>query len=298
MVILYGLVVFLKLYSYAHTNYVLRDKYFKVAASKKQDDLKLSFACQIDVSDYPKSLTFRWMFLFFLFPTLCYQLSYPRTDHINFQRVFAKCGLFAILTMIVYLIGYQYVYPSIVNSVQYLDDPLVNTPRLMERILKIAVPNLYLWLIAFYAFFDCFLSIIAELTYFGDAKFYGDWWNARTVGHYWNTWNLPVHNWIKRHILFPLAKAGYSKLFSMFACFLFSAFFHEYIFAVPFGLKGMAFVGIFAQVPLVLATDGLKTYHYLGNIIFWLSIALGQPFLIVWYYRDYMIKHGLTPNLS
>lgn len=38
------------------------------------------------------------------------------------------------------------------------------------------VPNLYLWLISFYAFFDLYLGILAEITYFGDSNFYGDWW--------------------------------------------------------------------------------------------------------------------------
>lgn len=79
----------------------------------------------------------------------------------------------------------------------------------IERILKLSVPNLYVWLCMFYCFFhlwyvilaDCFsallciirsgelwtqfyacrLNILAELLRFGDREFYKAWWNAKTV---------------------------------------------------------------------------------------------------------------------
>ncbi len=42
----------------------------------------------------------------------------------------------------------------------------------MERLLKLAVPTLYGWLIIFYALFHVWLNILAEITYFGDREFY------------------------------------------------------------------------------------------------------------------------------
>jgi len=241
-----------------------------------------------DIQNFPNTVTFSRMLLFWFFPTLCYQLEYPRTDKISFYRLFGKLATFFVLSSIIYVIAFQYIYPAIVNSMPYLDDPLVNTPKIIERILKAAVPNLYLWLISFYALFDCFLGALAELTYFGDTKFYGDWWNARTLGYYWSNWNLPVHAWMKRHIMIPLLNLGFSKNFGVFICFFISALGHEFILAVPFGLKGIAFFGILAQIALIFITEKLKNYHYAGNIIFWLSISLGQPFLTVLYYRDYL----------
>jgi hypothetical protein len=45
-------------------------------------------------------------------------------------------------------------------------------------------------------------------------------------------------------------------------------------------------------------TEILKQYHYIGNIIFWMSIALGQPFMTVMYYRDYLAHTGLPPTIN
>lgn len=50
-------------------------------------------------------------------------------------------------------------------------------------------------------------------------------------------------------------------------------------------------------MPLIYWTEILKHYHYVGNVIFWMSIALGQPFLSVIYYRDYLAHTGLPPSI-
>jgi hypothetical protein len=47
--------------------------------------------------------------------------------------------------------------------------------KLIERVLKLAIPNLLCWLCMFYALFHCWLNILGELTYFGDRLFYKDW---------------------------------------------------------------------------------------------------------------------------
>ena len=52
---------------------------------------------------------------------------------------------------------------------------------LPQRILKLAVPNLFVWILGFYAFFHLYLNILAELLRFDDRLFYKDWWNCTTV---------------------------------------------------------------------------------------------------------------------
>jgi len=52
---------------------------------------------------------------------------------------------------------------------------------LSQRILKLAVPNLFVWILGFYAFFHLYLNILAELLRFDDRLFYKDWWNCTTV---------------------------------------------------------------------------------------------------------------------
>ena len=51
----------------------------------------------------------------------------------------------------------------------------------MTRTLKLAVPNIAIWLLFFYAYFHAFMNACAEVLRFGDRQFYRDWWNAPNV---------------------------------------------------------------------------------------------------------------------
>ena len=44
--------------------------------------------------------------------------------------------------------------------------------RILERVLKLAIPSLYVWLLIFAALFHVGLNIVAEITQFGDREFY------------------------------------------------------------------------------------------------------------------------------
>lgn len=44
--------------------------------------------------------------------------------------------------------------------------------RVVERVLKLALPSTYAWLLCFYALFHLWLNVLAELTRFGDREFY------------------------------------------------------------------------------------------------------------------------------
>lgn len=71
---------------------------------------------------------------------------------------------------------------------------------MLERILKLSVPSIIIWLLMFYVIFHSYLNLWAELLRFGDRQFYRPWWNATTIAEYWRLWNIPVYNWVKRHI--------------------------------------------------------------------------------------------------
>ncbi|EYU23668.1 hypothetical protein MIMGU_mgv1a022758mg, partial [Erythranthe guttata] len=103
-----------------------------------------------------------------------------------------------------------YINPIVQNSQHPLKGDFLYA---IERVLKLSVPNLYVWLCMFYCFFHLWLNILAELLCFGDREFYKDWWNARTVEEYWRMWNMPVHKWMVRHIYFPCLRNGISKVF-------------------------------------------------------------------------------------
>ena len=50
-----------------------------------------------------------------------------------------------------------------------------NIYEIAEHLLKISIPNTYVWLLGFYWFFHLWMNLLAELTRFGDRLFYRDW---------------------------------------------------------------------------------------------------------------------------
>eukprot|EP01128_Nolandella_sp_AFSM9_P001109 TRINITY_DN11226_c0_g1_i1.p1 TRINITY_DN11226_c0_g1~~TRINITY_DN11226_c0_g1_i1.p1 ORF type:complete len:440 (-),score=59.38 TRINITY_DN11226_c0_g1_i1:94-1380(-) len=275
-------VLFLKLYSFAHVCYLLK-------AVVKESDLRSDDKDVKSVATrFVNAKSLSYMYYFTSLPTLCFQIEYPVPERPFQKRMLAKrIVAFAVFSFITYAIGHQYTYPAIKNSVIHIDS--ADYPKLVERVLKTAVPNLYCWLLGFFVFFEVYLNILADITGFADRRFYSDWWNAKTLGYYWRTWNFPVHSWIKRHVYHPVEALGLGKNWAAFASFFVSAFFHEYILSMPFGqVKLWAFFGILIQLPAVYLTRPLKHYHYAGNILFWISIVVGQPFIAMLYYRAYL----------
>ena len=141
-----------------------------------------------------------------IFPTLNFQLSYPRTCKVQKRRVFRHLAELLFCSTLIAILAEQYVKPLLMNAHKDLRRSLnegnygVLATVVIERWLKLTVPSLYLWLLGFFALFHCWLNILAELTRFADRRFYDDWWNAISFKDYWQKWNLPVHKWILRHL--------------------------------------------------------------------------------------------------
>ncbi|KAF6152292.1 hypothetical protein GIB67_005946 [Kingdonia uniflora] len=290
---LFASTVWLKLVSYAHTSYDMR------VLTKLSEKGDLSSDSQN--IDCPYSASFKSLVYFMVAPTLCYQPSYPRTTSIRKGWVTRQFLKFVIFSGVMGFIVEQYINPIVKNSQHPLKGNLLNA---VERVLKLSVPTLYVWLCMFYCFFHLWLNILAELLRFGDREFYKDWWNAKTIEEYWRMWNMPVHKWIIRHIYFPCLRNGIPKGVSILIAFFVSAIFHEALLAnddnidtlcvaVPCHIfKFWAFIGIMFQIPLVILTNYLQDKfrnNMVGNMIFWFFFSiLGQPMLVLLYYHDLM----------
>lgn len=117
---------------------------------------------------------------------------------------------------------------------------------------KLAIPSLYFWLSGFFGFFQIWLNILSELLKFGDRQFYLEWWNCSDLEEYWKLWNMPVHNWLVRHLYNPILKRGMSRIQANFITFLVSAFFHEWVVSGAIGVFGyQAFLAILSQAPII-----------------------------------------------
>lgn len=285
---LFACIVWLKLVSYAHTSYDMR-----VLAKSVDKGEALSVS---STSNYCYDVSFKSLVYFMVAPTLCYQTSYPRSACIRKGWVVRQVIKLVIFTGLMGFIVEQYINPIVKNSQHPLKGNLLYA---IERVLKLSVPNLYVWLCMFYCFFHLWLNILAELLRFGDREFYKDWWNAKTVEEYWRMWNMPVHKWMVRHIYFPCLRNGIPKGVAVLIAFIVSAIFHELCIAVPCHIfKFWAFFGIMVQVPLVMITSYLQDKFrnsMVGNMIFWCFFSiLGQPMCLLLYYHDLMNRKVKT----
>ncbi|TVU07910.1 hypothetical protein EJB05_41287, partial [Eragrostis curvula] len=272
-------IMWLKLVSYAHTNYDIR-------ALSKSIEKGVAYGNSIDAENM-KDSTFKGLVYFMLAPTLCYQPSYPRTTCIRKGWVIRQVVKCLVFTGLMGFIIEQYINPIVKNSKHPLKGNFLNA---IERVLKLSVPTLYVWLCMFYCFFHLWLNILAELLCFGDREFYKDWWNAKTVEE-------PVHKWIIRHVYFPCIRNGLSRGAAILISFLISAIFHEICIAVPCHIfKFWAFIGIMFQIPLVFLTKYLQEKFkntMVGNMIFWFFFSiLGQPMCVLLYYHDIMNRQA------
>jgi diacylglycerol O-acyltransferase-1 len=222
-------------------------------------------------------------------PTLCYQPSYPRSPRFRPRWLLRRLAELAVFGALMALIIEQYMLPAARNSAGAFSERPLRPLRCAERLLKLSIPTLYVWLCIFYCFFHCWLNALGELLRFGDRGFYREWWNATTIEQYWRLWNIPVHKWLTRHVYFPAMRHGFTRFQALSVTFLFSAAAHELLIGVPCHvMRGWAFMGILAQVPLIALTDWtakkLKN-DQAGNVIFWLSFCIfGQPMAVLLYY--------------
>lgn len=297
ILMLFSITYWMKLVSYAHTNYDLRAlgaekclETLKQGGSKKDGSVQDNMPIEIPQVDYPKNITLKNLSYFMVAPTLCYQVRYPCTNRIRKGWVFRQVGKLLIFTGLMGFIVEQYINPTVQNSQHPLKG---NYLYAVERVLKLSIPTLYVWLCIFYCLFHLWLNIIAELTYFGDREFYKDWWNAKTVEEYWKSWNMPVHKWMVRHVYFPCLRKGISKDGAVIISFIISGIFHELCIGIPCHLfRCWAFLGIMFQVPLMVLTNYLHNRFQstmAGNIIFWVFFCIvGQPISVLLYYHDYI----------
>jgi diacylglycerol O-acyltransferase-1 len=278
-------VVSMKQISFAH---VCSEVFNRTQSKGKSDLPELSKELKAVVSKYPGSLKLGHFLYFLAAPTLCFQFHYPRTERIRKTWLLKRIGELLIGISLFLIMVMQYMTPLIQNTVTLIDSNDLTWLKLMERHLKLAVPNLFNWLLMFYCTFHCWLNILAELLRFGDRSFYLEWWNSRTLGEYWRLWNLPVHYFLLRHVYTPLLNIGLSKAVSTFGVFFVSAVVHEYLISGSFSIISYwAFLSMIGQVPLVIAMDSMKSQlekSQLGNVFFWVMFCIvGQPLAVIIY---------------
>lgn len=309
-------IVFLKLVSYHMMNFWCRDlcrpkslqsrtsqsflksyippqvDFKTIQMDPKEDQQALNRKIALDsLSIYPSNLNLKDMFKFMIFPTLNYELEFAQTERIRKRFLIKRIIELIILSQMDMALIQQWIVPTVSNSVMPFRQ--MQFSHMLERLLKLAIPNHVIWLIWFYLFFHSLLNIIAELTRFADREFYRDWWNSESVYYFWSNWNIPVHKWCARHLYVPLMSLGFSKCQASTAVFLVSAFFHEYLVSVPLKMFRMwAFTGMLMQLPMARFVSSYFNNHF-ANVAVWVSLIIGQPLCILMYYHDYYVINNV-----
>lgn len=304
-----------KLISYAHTMHTSRHiverlrKYYQTPENKRQDVSLVIKPYEVNqqnlailikaVDDDSYLINARGLLTYPIEPTLCYQLSFPRTNKIRwFWLVKRLTEYFMANGLILFLFG-QYMVPILERAAQiYTDDGF--TLELVGRLFKMSVPCVIAWILNFFAGFQALCNIFAEITYFADRQFYLEWWNSRTFQEYWKYWNLPVHHFILKHIYGPICKRGFNPALGNLVAFFISALLHEYV--ICFGLwipTYYFFLGMFVNSIAIIAEGPINKYWQfdrsnVGNVMFWFQFCvLGQPMILLMYYLD-AVKYGIV----
>ncbi|KAG0133999.1 MBOAT, membrane-bound O-acyltransferase family-domain-containing protein [Tuber indicum] len=233
---------------------------------------------------YPQNLTWWNYFEYIHFPTVVYELVYPRTTTINWPYVLEKTtATFGVLGIMI-VVSQHLILPVVLQTHTLRLLPLSSRLQAFPYILlDLIFPFMIEYLMAWYLIWELILNALAELTFFADRGFYGPWWNSTTWDAFARDWNKPVHNFLLRHVYHSSISTWHvSRGTATVITFLLSAIVHELVMWSLFKrLRGYLLVAQMLQVPLVYAsrTKLLKGRETLGNVIFWLGIYTGPSFL-------------------
>lgn len=206
---------------------------------------------------------------FVLYPTMCYQMSYPRALEISYFNVAVYSGM--ILPMCA-----MCQWTAKIKCIEACRQ-MWRTPSIDAYIDVLIWSNIG-WLCGFALVFVAIFGLQSELTRFGDKRFFGAWWDT-TVSGYWRRWNSMVHTWVKRHVHKPLMKKNISHKASKAIIFIISGLVHEYILGNSVGRRGLGFLTMTAQIPLDalvhLIERKLKMSSHISSLI--IFNAIGAP---------------------
>jgi len=297
--LIFAIVFFLKLWSYAQANRWYREEaarqsretIYSRSKARRIRSISVPDVRQLEIDDgkimYPNNLTTANLYYFLLAPTLCYEMKYPRSATIRVDYVVRRFLESLFLFWLIFALIQQW----ILTHLEHLSEKKSQVILLYE-VLALAVPNNVVWVTGFIMIFHSWLNFLAELLMFADREFYRDWWNSQDTAYFWSAWNIPIHKWCVRHIYKPMLRAGYRKSFVSFCVFLFSAIFHEVIISVPLQrIRFYSALGMLMQVPLTPITKAVtNTYggNY-GNMLVWAQIIIGQPMGVLAYVTDWYL---------
>ncbi|ROV96275.1 hypothetical protein VMCG_07703 [Cytospora schulzeri] len=235
---------------------------------------------------YPNNLTFKNHYEYIVFPTLVYELEYPRSESINWAYVAEKSAATFGVIFVMIMVSQAFIYPVVMKTLAMKEAGMPLGERFMEFpwiFSDLIFPFMMEYLLTWYVIWEAILNLLGELTYFADREFYSDWWNSVSWDQFARDWNRPVHNFLLRHVYHSSISAiKVNKHTATLITFFLSACVHELVMWCIFKkLRGYLLFLQMTQLPLVQLsrTKWLRGRRTLGNCFFWLGIFTGPSVL-------------------
>lgn len=304
-IVLHAFVMLMKQHSYAFYNGYLwtvvdelafaRQRLTEDITKDEKDDIKLDIEfCETELkvqsrhTPFPQNITFSNYFWYSMFPTLVYEIEFPRTPKIKWRYVLEKvAAVFGVFFLMIW-VAESYLYPPVVAVIQMRDEPFWNKIRIYPLFLSdILLPFVLEYMLVFYIIWDAILNGIAELTRFADRDFYGPWWNCTNWEQFSRQWNIPVYQFLKRHVYHSSISAfKTSKMNATLITFLLSSLVHELVmFAIFKKFRGYLLLLQMTQLPLAALqrTKWIRDRPVFGNAFFWFSLMIGPSLMCSMY---------------
>ncbi|CAH7678543.1 MBOAT, membrane-bound O-acyltransferase family-domain-containing protein [Phakopsora pachyrhizi] len=276
-----------------------------------------SFANQ-GYTTYPENVSIANFLDFLLIPTLVYELNYPRTSRIRLDFLLEKMVMTFLILFLIYLVTQYYIWDQIPidSTIKTLaqdncdtkghgdgcDDVIIGEMnlhesggeqfgrgdyvRFFESVLRLIVPFSINYLLIFYIIFECICNFFAELTRFADRDFYSDWWNSTSFDEFSRKWNKPVHSFLLKHVYRSTIESyGLTKIEATVLTTLLSSLLHELTMTIiTRKFRLYLFIAQMTIIPLSMVgrLRFFKSRPRLGNMVFWIQLLSGFPFLGVW----------------
>ncbi|KAK4654269.1 Sterol O-acyltransferase 2 (Sterol-ester synthase 2) [Podospora pseudocomata] len=235
---------------------------------------------------YPNNLTVWNHYEYIVFPTVVYELEYPRSNKINVYYALEKLVACFGIIFVMIMISQAFIYPVVMQTVEMKAQNMPLAERFKQfpwMLLDLIFPFMMEYLLVWYLIWETILNFLAEITYFADRSFYDAWWNCVSWDQFARDWNRPVHNFLLRHVYHSSISAfKVNRHTATLITFGLSACVHELVMWCIFKkLRGYLLVLQMCQLPLVRLsrTRWLKNRATLGNMIFWLGIFTGPSVL-------------------
>lgn len=229
---------------------------------------------------FPQNLTVLNFADYVICPTLCYEIEYPRTSHIRWLEVFWKTLAVFGCIFLMTVVSEEYITPILASAKIRIQDTSHWTDKgliLAEAVSLMLFPFMIEFLLTFLVIWEYALGAFAELSCFADRHFYSDWWNCQDWLEFSREWNIPVYNFLKRHVYFS-AKSYTGNTVAMILTFMISSLGHELIMGcISKKLRGYGMFAMMLQLPIVAIQRSplIKGSWLLNNVCFWSSMILG-----------------------